>query len=152
MLCKKLRTAEGIKYPGAWAGAVVFNDEDEGVSVLTSQEKWDKLKRICQHWFSQLDNLNTALDHKTLRSDRGFLVYVTQAYPAMVPYLKGIHILLKPGEEEEMKNDGKLKNQPLMKKSWVMLRMRTLLWSVRRNRILRPWIHRRLESLMRSLD
>ena len=46
---QKLRAAEGTKYPGAWAGAVVFNDEEEGVVVLTSQEKWDQLKRICQH-------------------------------------------------------------------------------------------------------
>ena len=49
-------------------------------------------------------NNNTALDHKTLRSDRGFLVYVTQAYPAMVPYLKGIHLSLETwrgGRDEE---------------------------------------------------
>ena len=101
---RKLRAPEGTKYPGAWAGAVVFNNEEEGIVVLTSQEKWDQLKRICHHWLTQLDNANTTLDHKTLRSDRGFLVYVTQAYPCMIPYLKGIHLSLETwrgGRDEE---------------------------------------------------
>ena len=101
---RKLRAPEGTKYPGAWAGAVVFNDEEEGVVVLTSQEKWDQLKQICRHWLAQLENSNTTLDHKVLRSDRGFLVYVTQAYPCMVPYLKGIHLSLETwrgGRDEE---------------------------------------------------
>ena len=92
---RKLRAAEGTCYPGAWAGAVVFNDEDQGIVVLTSQDKWDKLKHICQHSLTQLENNNIELDHKALRSDRGFLVYVTQAYPSMVPYLKGIHLSLE---------------------------------------------------------
>lgn len=30
-----------------------------------------------------------------MQSDRGFLVYVAQAYPAMKPYLKGFHLSLK---------------------------------------------------------
>ena len=32
---------------------------------------------------------------KQLESDRGFLVYVTSAYPAMKPYLKGFHLSLE---------------------------------------------------------
>ena len=35
------------------------------------------------------------LEFKRLRSDRGFLVYVTQVYPAMKPYLKGFHLSLE---------------------------------------------------------
>jgi hypothetical protein len=35
------------------------------------------------------------LDYKRLLSDRGFLVYVTQAYPAMKPYLKEFHLSLE---------------------------------------------------------
>ena len=35
------------------------------------------------------------LDFKRLRSDQGFLVYVTQVYPAMKPYLKGFHLSLE---------------------------------------------------------
>jgi hypothetical protein len=35
------------------------------------------------------------LSHKDLLVDRGFLVYVTRTYPAMVPYLKGFHLTIK---------------------------------------------------------
>jgi hypothetical protein len=35
------------------------------------------------------------LNHKDLMSDRGFLVYVTRAYPGMVPYLKGFHLTIE---------------------------------------------------------
>jgi hypothetical protein len=34
------------------------------------------------------------LTHKQLERRRGFLVYVAQAYPSLVPYLKGIHLTL----------------------------------------------------------
>jgi hypothetical protein len=34
------------------------------------------------------------LPHKQLESYPGFLVYVSRTYPAMVPYLKGIHLTL----------------------------------------------------------
>ena len=43
---RKLRAAGGTFYPGAWAGVVVFNDEKLGLVVLTSQEKWGRLKFI----------------------------------------------------------------------------------------------------------
>jgi hypothetical protein len=70
-------------------------DEDRGVVVLTSQEKWDRMKAICEHWRDILGKGNTDLDFKRLRSDRGFIVYVTQAYPGMKPYLKGFHLSLE---------------------------------------------------------
>jgi hypothetical protein len=35
------------------------------------------------------------LSHKELLSERGFLVYVTRTYPAMVPYLKGFHLTIE---------------------------------------------------------
>ncbi len=35
------------------------------------------------------------LPHKELLVDRGFLVYVTRLYPAMVPYLKGFHLTIE---------------------------------------------------------
>ena len=41
---RKLRSSGGTRYPGAWAGVVVYNDPIDGVVVLTSQEKWDRLK------------------------------------------------------------------------------------------------------------
>jgi hypothetical protein len=35
------------------------------------------------------------LNHRELKRKRGFLIYVTQTYPAMIPYLKGIHQTLE---------------------------------------------------------
>ena len=101
---RKWRSAGGTRTPGAWAGAVVHIDPNKGVLVLTSQDKWDKMKNICRHWLEQLRLGETALDHKRLQSDRGFMVYVTQAYPMMKPYLKGFHLLLETwrgGRDEE---------------------------------------------------
>ena len=70
-------------------------EEDRGVVVLTSQEKWDRMKAICKHWRVILEKGDTDLDFKRLRSDRGFMVYVTQAYRRMKPYLKGFHLSLE---------------------------------------------------------
>jgi len=91
---RKLRSAGGTRRPGAWAGAAVYI-EDDGVVVLTSQEKWDRMKIICKHWLELINNGHIELDFKRLRSDRGFMVYVTQAYPGMKPYLKGFHLSLE---------------------------------------------------------
>ena len=55
------------------------------VCVLTSEEKWSKLKDISANG----EKLLTVVDHKELLSDRVFLVYVARAYPPMVPYVKG---------------------------------------------------------------
>ena len=52
-------------------------DEFRGVVVLTSQEKWNRMKAICEHWRGILVKGDTDLDFKRLRSDRGFMVYVT---------------------------------------------------------------------------
>ena len=101
---RKWRSAGGTRNPGAWAGAVVHVDPSQGVLVLTSQEKWDKMKKICRHWLDQLLRGESALDHKQLQSDRGFMVHVTQAYPMMKPYLKGFHLSLETwrgGRDEE---------------------------------------------------
>ena len=90
---RKWRSACGTKTPGAWAGAVVHVDEEKGVMILTSQEKWDGLKAICRFWLRILESGETTLEFKKLRSDRGFMVYATRPYPAMQPYLKGFHIM-----------------------------------------------------------
>ena len=92
---QKLRAAGGTKRPGAWAGSSVCIEDDKGLVVLTSQEKWDRLKEICRHWLACITQGENMLDFKRLRSDRGFLVYVTQVYPAMKPYLKGFHLSLE---------------------------------------------------------
>ena len=96
---RKLRHPEGSKRPGAWAGVNVVVEEDGSVAVTVTQEKWDRLKAICRHWLAELEAGRTDLDFKKLRSDRGFLVYVTQAYPGMKPYLKGFHLSLESWRE-----------------------------------------------------
>lgn len=81
-----------LQQPRAWAGAVVHVISDDGVYVLTSEEKWAKLKDIIAKWLSELDSGVENLDHKDFISDRGFVTYVTRAYPAMIPYVKGFHL------------------------------------------------------------
>jgi hypothetical protein len=73
--------------------ANVCVEKDVGVVLLTSQEKWDCLKTICRQWLELLEQGVTKLDYKQRLSDRGFMVYATQAYPKMKPYLKGFHLL-----------------------------------------------------------
>jgi hypothetical protein len=60
-----------------------------GVCILISKDKWQKLKIMVSQLLTQLKKDVNLLSHKELLSDRGFLVYVMQAYPAMAPYLKG---------------------------------------------------------------
>ncbi len=67
--------------------------------VLTSVEKWVKLKTILAKWWDRLTPTSgkepQKLSHKELLSDRGFLVYVTRTYPAMIPYLNGFHLTIE---------------------------------------------------------
>ena len=72
--------------PGPWAGSVV--NTEGGVFLLTSQEKWDKTRKILRELKSQVaaGKINTA----DLLSWRGFLIYVSRTYHMMKPYLKGV--------------------------------------------------------------
>ncbi len=70
-------------------------EEDVSVVVLVSQEKWDSMKTICCYWLDLLLQGKTELNFKKLRLDRGFMVYVTQAYLSLKPYLKGFHLSLE---------------------------------------------------------
>ena len=83
------------KTPGAWAGSVAHIAPGLGVCVLTSREKWTKMKGILRKWEKALATISPQLSHKELMSDWGFLVYVTRTYPAMVPYLKGFHLTIE---------------------------------------------------------
>ena len=54
------------------------------------------MKGILEKLWKQVAGSNMPkLSHKELLSDRGFLVYVTRTYPAMVPYLKGFHLTIE---------------------------------------------------------
>ena len=52
-----------------------------GICVVTSEEKWDKLKEILNKWLARLQLSDTDLLQKELLSDSGFVVYVTRNYP-----------------------------------------------------------------------
>jgi hypothetical protein len=82
------------KNPGAWAGSIVSTDS-LGVSVSVSQERWDKTKKILFGLEEVLELPVPEFNHKSLLSDRGFLIYVARTYPTMVPYLKGLHLTIE---------------------------------------------------------
>ena len=60
-----------------WAGAIVHVQDQLGMCVLTSQEKWVKMRRMLEKWKAVLKSSNLRLSHKELLADQGFLVYVT---------------------------------------------------------------------------
>jgi hypothetical protein len=57
------------KSPGAWAGSVVHISPDLGVCVLTSRDKWVKMKGILAKWKKALASPDPQLSHKELLSD-----------------------------------------------------------------------------------
>ena len=85
---------EPLQIPGAWTGSIVRTTND-AVSVLISQDRWDKLRNIVL-WLSEEYTLHSVegLDHKLLERYRGVMVYISRTYPALVQYLKGIHLTL----------------------------------------------------------
>ena len=78
--------------PGAWAGSVISTDSEQ-VLVEVAQDKWDKTKKYLD-WIVKNYCEEDGIPFKQLERIRGFLVYTTRTYPAMVPYLKGIHLTL----------------------------------------------------------
>ena len=53
------------------------------------------MKAIIGKWLERIKTGYDLADHTEMLSDRGFLIHVTQAYPSLVPYLKGIHLTLE---------------------------------------------------------
>mmetsp|Transcript_15422 Transcript_15422/g.21970 ORF Transcript_15422/g.21970 Transcript_15422/m.21970 type:complete len:634 (+) Transcript_15422:1647-3548(+) len=75
--------------PGAWAGSIVHSSNGR-VEVMVLQERWVKTKKIIRWIQDQVRDSNT-VEFKPLEGHRGFLVYISQTYPSISPYLKGIH-------------------------------------------------------------
>jgi hypothetical protein len=67
------RTAPSLR-AGAWAGSVCHTDSG-AVTVLCTQDKWDKAKSYVSTLMTQCVSNNTFLHHE-LESIRGFLIYV----------------------------------------------------------------------------
>jgi hypothetical protein len=74
---------------GAWKGSVVSTSQNK-VTILATHDKWLKLKAILVWIYEELENPE-GMDHKLLERKRGFLVHMVQTYPALNPYLKGVH-------------------------------------------------------------
>ncbi len=78
--------------PGPWAGTIVHSN-NSSVTVSISVERWNKAKGMIA-WIKESILHSTFVNHKTLESYRGFLIYISRTYPALTPYLKGIHLTL----------------------------------------------------------
>jgi len=78
--------------PGAWSGSIVLTDADT-VDLILSQERWDKAKGMVT-WINSQIHIGPTIDFKVLESYRGFLIYICRTYPAINPYLKGVHLTL----------------------------------------------------------
>jgi hypothetical protein len=89
--------------PGAWAEGVI-QTTDDGVFVLTSQEKWDKAKLQIEEVRAMLERDSKALPRKQLEQFWGFLQYVTQTYSSITSYMIGFHMTIdswRPGRDSE---------------------------------------------------
>lgn len=79
--------------PRAWAGTIVHTD-NQTVSVLISQKKWQKAKKWID-WLEACLSVGNKLNHKELERCRGFLIYVSRTYRSMKPYLRGLHMTIE---------------------------------------------------------
>jgi hypothetical protein len=75
---------------GAWIGSLQ-RIYDHAIVFLTSQQKWDKGKRIVKGLLERVQQ-GSPLCLKTLLKEKGFLVHLAMTYPLLVPYLKGLHL------------------------------------------------------------
>ena len=84
---------ECSKTPGAWAESVVRTHED-GVCVLTSEEKWKNLGKLVKEINQIVENDAGRLCRQRLLEIRGFIQYVCQTYSWLTPYLMGLHLMI----------------------------------------------------------
>jgi hypothetical protein len=91
---------------GEWTGTAIHTHMGQ-VCVKVTQERWDKTRKMVRDIWQEYSNRRTELsvevlgedsagelNHKQLERRQGFIVYVAQAYPSLVTYLKGIHLTL----------------------------------------------------------
>jgi hypothetical protein len=73
------------------------------IVALTSQQKWDKAKKIIKDLLLEVRS-GKRLHLRTLLKRRGFLVHLAMTYPIMTPYLKGLHLTVdswRAGRDDE---------------------------------------------------
>ena len=61
---QKVQHNDGTTTPGAWAGVNVCVERNKGVVVMSSQDKWDRMKAICAHWLGEVSGGQKQLDFK----------------------------------------------------------------------------------------
>jgi hypothetical protein len=94
--------------PGPWAGAVAWASA-VGICVRSTKEKWVKVQTLLHALEEELQDHLTGqqaqgLEFKRLERTRGFLVHLQRTYPAITPYLKGLHLTIdswRPGRDSE---------------------------------------------------
>ena len=79
--------------------------ESNGIYTTTSQDKWDKGRAYIEELQSAYTTSDCpCYDHKTLERMRGCLVHLQWVYPAITPFLKGLHLTIdswRPGRNDE---------------------------------------------------
>ena len=107
--CRK-RTAPSQEHR-EWAGTSV--ESPKGLATMfVSHKKWLRSKEVIL-WFIQELGEDGMLDFKELERDRGYLVYISRTYRAMVPYLKCIHQMLDSWKSGRNKDGWKLSPEDL---------------------------------------
>jgi len=88
----KKRT-EASQLQGPWAGTILHTDGVD-VMALVDQKKWEKTQNWVA-WLQSYTEEGKPLPHKELERCRGFLIYVSRTYKAMIPYLRGLYLTLE---------------------------------------------------------
>jgi hypothetical protein len=78
--------------PGSWSGSIVLSD-GQSIDIIVAQERLDKAKQMLV-WMNEAISSGPTIEHKTLERYRRYLFYLCRTYPAINPYLKGIHLTL----------------------------------------------------------
>jgi hypothetical protein len=77
------------------------------VFITVSQDKWEKAQSMIAATVAEVEKYNGWIDRKTLEHHRGFLLYVTRTFPAMVLYLKGFHLTIDGSRKDRDSNSWK---------------------------------------------
>lgn len=67
---------------------------EDGVYVTADTDKWNKAKAMVDKIIGMIHQDPTKLSRKRLEEARGFLNYVVRTYPALKPYLTGLHLTI----------------------------------------------------------
>ena len=93
------KTTPPTSHPGPWAGSVIHGttqpDGSQVIVTYATDDKWSRTKAQIA-WIQQQIQQYTppTINFKTLESVRGCFVYLARTYPAINPYLKGLHLTL----------------------------------------------------------